>query len=131
MGTAEERRAVVFFVDDEDDLRAVTKRLLGRRGFDVIEAASAAEASDVIESHDGPIDALLMDINLPDGWGANLAQRLKEVRPEMAVVYTTGYAGSDPILAAALNDAEYVVTKPYTGERLAEVLRRAISERAL
>ena len=61
-------------------------------------------------------------------WGANLAQRLKEVRPEMAVVYTTGYAAVDPILAAALSDTEYVVTKPYTGKHLAEVLRRAIRE---
>ena len=126
--TPEGRRYVVFFVDDEDALRLVTKRLLAKRGFDVIEAASAAEASEVIESYEGPIDVLLMDVNLPDGWGSLIAQRLRDVRPEMVVVYTTGFADSDPILSAALADAEWVVRKPFTGDQLADVLRRAIEE---
>lgn len=126
--TSDERRPTVFLVEDEDALRVVTKRLLWKRGFDVIEAATATEAFELIESHSGPIDVALVDINLPDGWGAMLAQRLRGVRPDMAVVYTTGFAASDPVLAAALADAKYVAHKPYTGDRLAELLRRAIRE---
>jgi DNA-binding NtrC family response regulator len=120
-------RPLVFHVDDEASLRLVTKRLLAQRGFDVIEAGSAAEAESVIEQHAGEIDALLMDILLPDGWGNTLAQRLRTTHPEMAVVYTTGYAESDPVLAAALADAAYVIRKPYTGEGLADMLLRAIA----
>lgn len=128
-GSSEERRPLVFLVEDEDALRGVTRRLLAKRGFDVIEAASAAEALEVVEAQEGPIDAILMDINLPDGWGATLAQDLRAVKPEAAVVYTTGYAASDPVLGAALADAPYVVTKPYTGDEVAEILRKAIAER--
>jgi len=120
-------RPKVFYVDDEAALRLVTKRLLAQRGFDVIEAGSAAEAEAIIEEHTGAIDALLMDILLPDGWGATLAHRLRTLHPEMVVVYTTGYAETDPVLAAALADAEYVVRKPYTGEQLEDTLRKAIA----
>jgi len=122
-----DRRPVVFFVDDEDGIRHVANRLLRKRGFDMIGAASAAEASEVIETYEGVIDVLLMDINLPDGWGAQVAQRLIATRPDMAIVYTTGFAEIDPILSGGLKSAEFVIRKPFTGDQLADVLRRAIA----
>jgi DNA-binding NtrC family response regulator len=125
-----DRKPVVFYVDDEDGLRLIVNRMLRKRGFEVIGAATAAEASEVIEAYDGEIDALLMDINLPDGWGALVAQRLRIQRPNMVIVYTTGFAEIDPILSAGLNDTEYVIRKPFTGDQLAEVLTRAIDEGA-
>ena len=121
-----QRRPVVFFVDDEEGVRHIANRLLRKRGFDMIGAASAAEAAEVIESFEGDIDALLMDINLPDGWGALLAQRLTSVRPDMAVVYTTGFAQTDPILSGGLSSTPYVIRKPFTGDHLVEVLSQAI-----
>ncbi len=116
----------VFFVDDDDRLRSVTCRLLQARGYKILEADGAEQALALLESHDGPIDVLLMDINLPDGWGASVAQRLRETHPEMAVVYTTGYADVDPILSGALNDAQYVIRKPFSTDDLVAVLERAI-----
>ena len=125
-GGAMERKPVVFFVDDEDGVRHVANRLLRKRGFEMIGAATAEEALEVVEDFEGEIDALLMDINLPDGWGAQVAQRLCAERPDMAVVYTTGFAEVDPILSGGLNSTEYVIRKPFTGDQLAEVLTRAI-----
>jgi FixJ family two-component response regulator len=122
-----ERRPVVFFVDDEEGVRQIANRLLRKRGFDMIGASTAAEAAEIIESFEGDIDALLMDINLPDGWGALVAQRLMSVRPGMAIVYTTGFAEVDPILSGGLNSAEYVIRKPFTGDHLADVLKSAIA----
>lgn len=125
------RRPVVFFVDDESGIRHIANRLLRKRGFDVITASSATEADLVVESFEGEIDALLMDINLPDGWGAMVAQRLKSARPEMAVVYTTGMAEIDPILSGGLAAAQFVIRKPFTGDQLADVLTRAIAARSV
>lgn len=125
-----ERRPVVFFVDDEAGIRHIANRLLRKRGFDVITASSAAEAEETIETYEGEIDALLMDINLPDGWGAMVAQRLKSARPEMALVYTTGLAEIDPILSGGLLGAQFVIRKPFTGDQLADVLSRAIAARS-
>ena len=124
-----QRAPVVFFVDDEAGIRHIANRLLRKRGFEVITASSAAEAEEVIEQHEGAIDALLMDINLPDGWGAMVAQRLTGARPEMAVVYTTGMAEIDPILSGGLAGAEFVIRKPFTGDQLADTLTRAIDAR--
>ncbi len=83
---------------------------------------------DFLETYDGDVDVVLMDINLPDGWGASVAQRLRDTRPDMAVVFTTGYADVDPILASALNDAEFVVKKPFSTEQLVEVLEKAMAK---
>jgi FixJ family two-component response regulator len=124
------RKPVVFFVDDEEGVRHIANRLLRKRGFDMIGASSAAEASEVIESYEGDIDAVLMDINLPDGWGAQVAQRLIAARPNMAIVYTTGFAEVDPILSGGLAGAEHVIRKPFTGDRLAEVLSQAIAAKS-
>jgi hypothetical protein len=117
----------VFFVDDEEGVRQIANRLLRKRGFEMIGASSAAEASDMVDRYEGQIDALLMDINLPDGWGALVAQRLIASRPEMAIVYTTGFAEIDPILSGGLSAAEFVIRKPFTGDQLADVLTRAIA----
>lgn len=124
--TLPKRAPVVFFVDDESGIRHITNRLLRKRGFEVITAASASEALQVIEAHEGEIDALLMDINLPDGWGASVAQRLTGARPGMAVVYTTGMPEIDPILSGGMAGAEFVIRKPFTGDQLADTLTRAI-----
>ena len=70
-GEAVERPKVVFLVDDDHEFREITSELLKRRGYEMILAASAEEASEVIESYEGEIDVLLMDINLPDGWGGD------------------------------------------------------------
>jgi len=121
-----ERNPVVFFVDDEPGIRGSFSTLMRRRGFKVLEAGSADEAGRLIELFHDPIDVLLMDINLPDGWGGTLAQALLEEHPEMVVIFTTGYANDDPILSGALNDAPYVLRKPFTSEELLNMLSDAM-----
>ena len=81
-----------------------------------------------MEVYTDPIDVLLMDINLPDGFGVTLAQRLAEVHPEMALVYTTGFADSDPILSGALADEPYVLRKPFNAQQLMDTISAAMSE---
>jgi CheY-like chemotaxis protein len=124
------RAKVVFFVDDDDQLRAVTARLLRKRGYEVVVAATAEEASEILESHEGDLDVLLMDINLPDGWGATVAHRLTAERPDLAVVYTTGFAENDAVLQSGLGHTDFVVTKPFTGDQLVAELERAMASKS-
>lgn len=119
---------VVFFVDDDEGVLNSWAETLRREGYRVLTAATAEEALWFIEAFTAPIDVLLMDIVLPDGWGSSVAQRLRAVHPEMAVVYTTGYAASDPILASALDDARYVVHKPASTKDLVAVIAEAIAD---
>jgi len=123
----ESRPPVVFFVDDEEGIRSIWSLVLRENGYEVIEAGSAEEAATRIETLREPIDVLLMDINLPDGWGASVAQRLRETHPEMTVVFTTGYASSDPILSGGLGDAPFVIRKPSPTEEVLRTIEAAVA----
>jgi DNA-binding NtrC family response regulator len=122
------RTPVVFFVDDDEGIRSTWSEILRRKGYRVLTAATAEEAIWFVESFSARIDVLLMDINLPDGWGASVAQRLRSVHPEMSVIYCTGYAESDPILSSALDDAKYVIRKPAGISELVQIVGQAIAE---
>ncbi len=126
-GEAGGRRKVVLVVDDDEHVRHLVSRLLTTTGYEALVAGSAEEASDISEAFDGEIDVLLMDINLPDGFGATVAFRLREARPNMALVFITGFAKSDPVLAGGLKDAEFLVTKPFTLDTLVTELERAMN----
>lgn len=125
------QKPVVFFVDDEAGVRRIANRLLRKRGFDMIAAGTAAEALDVVERFEGTIDVLLMDINLPDGWGGRVAQQLRTSRPGMAVVYTTGLAEIDPVESGGLSGAEFMIRKPFTGDQLADAVTRAMATKGV
>jgi len=120
-------KTVVFFVDDDDAVRAATRKVLEREDYRVIEAGTAEEARTVLAGEAGQIDILLMDIYLPDGWGASLAQELLSSRPDMVTVYTTGAAKEDPILAGGLGQEPLVLQKPFTIEELLQVMEQARS----
>ena len=121
-----ERQPVVFFVDDQEGVRKFASRVLERGGYKVIEAGSAAEAGQVLDRFEGPIEVLLMDINLPDAWGGTLAQSLRVSHPEMAVIYTTGFADSDEVLSSGLKDAALVLPKPFSVAELLEKVSMAM-----
>lgn len=122
-------KPVVFFVDDEDGIRLVVRRLLRARGFDMIGASSAEEAAEVLDRYEGDIDVVLMDIALPDGWGGRVAQRLLAMRPDLAIVYTTGMVEIDPIESGGLTGSDAVLRKPFTGDQLAETLNNAMASK--
>jgi DNA-binding NtrC family response regulator len=117
---------VVFFVDDDDSIRSVYSTVMRKNGVRVLEAASADEAGRLVEIFSEPIDVLLMDVNLPDGWGSSVAQRLSESHPEMVVIYTTGFADTDPILSGALKDAPFVLRKPFSSAELLNTIEKAM-----
>ena len=120
---------LVFYVDDDDALRNAVGRMLRLGSYRYMEASDARSAVEIAEASDGPIDVLLMDINLPDGWGASLAQTLREIHPEMVVVYTTGYAASDPILSGGLQGMPFVLEKPFEADDLTGIISRALERR--
>lgn len=127
--TPDTRSPLVFYVDDDESLRRAVGRMLREASYRYMEAADARSAADVAESFEGPIDILLMDINLPDGWGASLAQTLRQIHPEMMVVYTTGYASSDPILSGGLRSMPFVLEKPFEAADLLAILEEALAHR--
>lgn len=118
-------RPGVLIVEDEALIGLATVEWLAEEGFDVQLAATGEEALQMLRD-DETVDALFTDINLPgdlDGW--KLAQKAREMRPDLAVVYASGrYATTDDALA--VKDGVFV-PKPYQCERIASLLLRLIA----
>jgi CheY-like chemotaxis protein len=84
----------VLLVEDEDSLRAVTRLLLERFGYRVLEAGSGPLALKVWESAERDVDLLLTDVIMPAGIsGRTLAETLREKKPSLKVIFLSGYGG--------------------------------------
>lgn len=79
----------VLMVEDEMMIRVLTTDMLEELGFEVVEAGTAAEALDLLESA-GPVHAALVDLGLPDRPGEDLIHDLRALRPDLPVVVVTG-----------------------------------------
>ena len=117
----------LLVVEDEDMVRAVACDALRRFGYQVIEAADGAEALEVCEQHPGPIALMLTDVVIPQMSGRELATRARRLRPDLRVVYMSGYT-HDVIDVGSLGPGTFFLQKPFTLSALArkvhEVLRQ-------
>ncbi len=102
--------ATILLADDDDQVRAVTAAYLRELGYVVIEAGGADAAIAMNELH--PIDLLLTDVVMPGTDGVALVAALRALRPDLPVLYFTGYDGGHDL------DGEAVVTKPFTADEL-------------
>lgn len=117
----------ILIVKDDPDVRRLTRKVLSRQGYQVIEAANGAEALRSWESNGSAIDLLLTDMVMPGGMGGReLGERLRARKPGLRVVFTSGYsremAGSE--LSAV--KGEYFIQKPSSNAELLETIRRCL-----
>ena len=121
----------ILVVEDADDLREATSRILIKNGFEVITAPNGSEALKVAKKHRGSIDLLLTDVVMPGMQGNELAMRMTAMLPGVRVLYMSGYA--QPILGdgGTLDDDVQLVEKPFTEPVLLAKVDRALSARAL
>ena len=118
----------VLLVEDDDQVRAVARSILGATGYQVIEARSAAEAIVQSEKHKGTIHLLLTDVVMPQMGGPELAKRLARTRPDMKVLCTSGYT-DDSIVRHGVLDARFAyLQKPITPESLTTKVREVLDE---
>jgi CheY-like chemotaxis protein len=116
----------ILMVEDEVAVRRVGARLLRSQGYDVIEAGDGSEALRLLENGGDRIDLLFTDVVLPGMGGRELADRVREVRPGIKVLFTTGYT-DDVVLQHRLAARDVLlVHKPYSRLVLAEKVRSAL-----
>jgi len=104
----------VLVVEDEMALRAVTERIFRRNGYQVLSAAGGADALALISRHEGPIHLLVTDVVMPKMLGKELAERARELVPDIEVLFMSGYA--QPVLASQgrLELGVALVDKPFS-----------------
>jgi PAS domain S-box-containing protein len=111
------RGATVLLVEDEDSVRSLTRRVLQRAGYQVLEAEDGERALAIARAHAGAIDLLLTDVVMPGGGGRRLAERMAAFRPSTRVLYMSGYPG-DAIAEHGLEPGVDLLPKPFTPESL-------------
>ncbi|MEV0899035.1 PAS domain S-box protein [Actinoplanes sp. NPDC049802] len=116
----------ILIVEDEDALRAVTERILTRNGYRVLSAGGGPEAIKIAENPATHIDLLLTDVIMPNMHGQELAECVRHLRPEIPVVYMSGYAQPFITGEGTLEPNTILITKPFTQAELIEHLREAL-----
>jgi signal transduction histidine kinase len=118
--------ATVLVVDDERTVRELTARMIERLGHRVLTAADGVEALERAAAHDGPLHVLLTDVVMPRMGGRELAQALRERRPELRVIFSTGYAEEAVQANGHVDRGTCVLPKPYALAELEAKLREVL-----
>ncbi len=118
----------ILIVEDDPFIRSLASRILSDRGYSILEAHDAVDASTVSRKHQGPIHLLLTDVVLPGASGKQLARSLAEARPEMRVLYTSGYTDDAIIRHGILEAGIAFLQKPFTPEVLRRRVREALAK---
>lgn len=114
----------ILLVDDEEPVRAIVMKILRRASYQVLEAPSGEAALKIAQSHPGPIDLLITDMFMPGLRGPEVAQRLAETRPDLRVLFMSGYADQD--LGTAVPEGANFLNKPFSGADLAKAVERVL-----
>jgi CheY-like chemotaxis protein len=118
---------VILAVDDEADLCVLMDRILSRRGYTVTTAGGVTEALDALAALPSPPDLLITDINMPDGRGIDLAERLHETFADVPVLYVSGHSRSHAENAGTIPVGSAMLEKPFLPDQLAEAVAKALS----
>jgi two-component system, cell cycle sensor histidine kinase and response regulator CckA len=114
----------ILLVEDGEPLRRLMVRLLEAEGHAVKSAASGEEAMRILRADPDGVDLLLTDMVLTDIRGGELARRARKLRPDLRVIYTSGYGGE--IMAGdAMPAGDRFLGKPFTAEQLADAIAGA------
>ncbi|PKN94142.1 MAG: hypothetical protein CVU44_07005 [Chloroflexi bacterium HGW-Chloroflexi-6] len=116
--------ATILVVDDEENARMIITQFLGPKGYEVIGAASLAEAREQIAR--GVADVILLDVQLPDGYGPSLLEETARLAVRPPIVLITAYGDIDMAVEAMKNGAHDFLQKPIQLARLEESIKRAV-----
>ena len=119
----------ILVVEDDEPLRRLASTILRRYGYQVLEAQDSDEALTVSRGHEGPIDLILTDVVMPGINVREMTEKIRSVRPEVKVLYTSGYT-SDIIAHYGVLDPDIAfLEKPITPEKTVRKVREVLDEK--
>jgi DNA-binding NtrC family response regulator len=116
----------ILLVEDEHQVRNLTRAMLGRQGYRILDAGSAVEALTLARDTAVPIDLLLTDIVMPQMNGLELAKEIMAARPGIKVLFMSGYTDSAVVKQGILTAEMPFIKKPFTSASLHSKVREVL-----
>jgi CheY-like chemotaxis protein len=117
----------ILVVEDEPAMREVTRRILARNGYSVVAAGSGHDALQAVTSQLEHIDLLLTDVVMPRMQGRELAEKIRILRPEVRVVFMSGYTQGLLSQQGVLEPSVHLIEKPFTETTLLTKLHEVLT----
>jgi PAS domain S-box-containing protein len=126
--TAEARggKEIILLVEDDDAVRDVTRRVLTRQGYNVLEARRGNEGLSIMASQEGAIDLVVTDMVMPEMSGAELATRLRGDYPELRILFMSGYSRDATQQLLPFDRHSAFLEKPFSPGRLTQLVRELL-----
>lgn len=121
------RSGTILLVEDSDVVRDVIARMLEESGFTVLPASCGEDALSISRRKDVPIALLLTDIVMPEMSGVELADRMERERPDMRILFMTGYAEGFVVNEGFLERHRGCIGKPFSQEQITKRVRNILS----
>jgi PAS domain S-box-containing protein len=118
----------VLFVEDDAAVRFMGARILAGHGYRVLEASGGNAALQLAAEHSGPVDILVTDVVMPHMSGIELARRMLEQRPDLRVLYTSGYTESSIVHEGVVEPRISFLQKPYVLDTLLAKVREILDQ---
>ena len=119
-------RGTVLLVEDEDAVRSFAARALGQRGYNVLQATTGTEALEIFKQHRGEVDLVVSDVVMPEMDGPTLFEHLRRERPDLKVIFISGYAEDAFRQHLAENEDFMFLQKPFDLKALAAAVKAAL-----
>ncbi len=108
----------VLLVEDQDMVQDLVTEILEDEGFKVVSAYNGKEALEVASSYSGSFDLMLTDVIMPEMNGKDLAAKIKELKPELKILFMSGYTGEEMRTRGVLEPGMNFIQKPFTPDSL-------------
>ncbi len=117
----------VLVAEDDDRLRAVVARMLSKQGYTLLLAPHGAAALELARTHGAGMNLLVTDLVMPGMTGRELADRMHRERPDIRVLFTSGYTDDIVFRQGLLQPGVHYLQKPFTGQALARKVREVLN----
>jgi CheY-like chemotaxis protein len=116
----------ILIAEDNQGVRTIAQTILERSGYTVLAAANAAEALNRAQRYPGTIDLLLTDVVMPEMNGKDLLNRIREICPQIKVLFMSGYTDNVVSQYGILEKGVNYIQKPFSNNALAQKLRSVL-----